>query len=208
LRREWYYMTKSRLFSSLFVMLKKNAANIVTLLRIIFIPLLVKTATYESKDSFVLLSVGLISSDMIDGVLARKLKIATNFGRKLDIFADWVFYSSIIGILIFTNKDIVFQYWPFIITPILLHILPKFVALYYMKRFSTMHFITWKIAAFLFFFICVSLFFFKFSFILLLLLNVVCFIAFLEEIIIYVTFKEETNEDCLSLWQLLKKGKQ
>ena len=73
------------------VMLKKNIANIITLLRIIGTIALLPIKTL-SKEYFILHGV-VGATDALDGFVARKLKITSAFGSKLDSLSDLLFYS-------------------------------------------------------------------------------------------------------------------
>ena len=72
--------------------MKKQAANILTGLRIIGSVLLVCLPTFSPGFYFVYLLCGF--SDMIDGTVARKTNSASRFGEKLDTAADTVFVTA------------------------------------------------------------------------------------------------------------------
>ncbi len=81
----------------------KSIPNILTILRIIMIPILVasfyfagKTSNYISAGIFIFASI----TDYADGFLARYLKAQTNFGRMLDPIADKMLVASTLLMLV------------------------------------------------------------------------------------------------------------
>lgn len=74
-----------------YVMLKKNIANIITLLRIIGTIALIPMETLSNLYFVVHAIVG--ATDALDGFVARKLKTTSAFGAKLDSLSDILFYT-------------------------------------------------------------------------------------------------------------------
>ncbi|OPZ78286.1 MAG: CDP-diacylglycerol--glycerol-3-phosphate 3-phosphatidyltransferase [Alphaproteobacteria bacterium ADurb.Bin438] len=79
-----------------------NLPNILTLLRIVVIPLIV--ATFFFKGGFSawlggLMFVAAAITDYFDGYFARKLQLVSKFGRFLDPIADKVLVSSVLLML-------------------------------------------------------------------------------------------------------------
>lgn len=73
-------------------MIKKNAANIITITRIISTFIMIFTPVF-SKGFFVAYTYAGIS-DVADGYVARRFKLASSLGAKLDSVADLFFYIS------------------------------------------------------------------------------------------------------------------
>ena len=86
----------------------ENIPNILTLLRILAIPVIILFLEIDSEFyswiALILYAVACIS-DFLDGYLARKLEIESSFGRFLDPIADKILVVSVIFILI-SNKII------------------------------------------------------------------------------------------------------
>lgn len=88
--------------------MKLNIPNILTLGRIFAIPILVVTFHYEeTKYIWISLAIYFVASvsDYLDGYLARKLNLQSNFGRLLDPIADKLIVSTVILLLV--NNDII-----------------------------------------------------------------------------------------------------
>ena len=89
--------------------IKKNLANIITFTRIIgtLVMLLTDVLSVPFYISYVYSGL----SDVLDGFIARKLGIQSEFGKKLDSISDLFFYTTMM-----------LKIWPYLVT-----YLPKFV---------------------------------------------------------------------------------
>ena len=72
--------------------MKKHIANIITFTRIIATIIMVFTGVLTKGFYIAYVYAGL--SDVIDGFIARKLHIESDFGRKLDSVSDLFFYTT------------------------------------------------------------------------------------------------------------------
>ena len=82
---------------------KENIPNILTLLRILIIPIIIIFLEIDTKFySWLALILYIIAclSDFLDGYLARKFELESSFGRFLDPVADKILVVSVIFILI------------------------------------------------------------------------------------------------------------
>ncbi len=73
-------------------MVKRNLANIITVTRIIGTFIMIFTDTLSTAFFVTFIYSGV--SDVLDGLIARKLNIQSTLGRKLDSFSDLFFLSS------------------------------------------------------------------------------------------------------------------
>ena len=88
-----------------------NVANLLTILRVLFIPLIIFIFFLDSDFMRKLAALFfLIASitDYLDGLVARKLGQQTNFGEFLDPVADKLLVISMLVLLITENNEIVF----------------------------------------------------------------------------------------------------
>lgn len=83
-------------------MIKKNLANIITVTRIIGTIFLIFNRIMSTPFLIAYIYCGL--SDVIDGYIARKLKIESYIGRKLDSVSDLFFYTVMM-----------IKIWPFLV---------------------------------------------------------------------------------------------
>lgn len=70
--------------------------NLLTMSRIIGSPVLVLLGVWQLPLALAILAVLLIVTEWLDGYLARKLKVESAIGARLDTVADALFYSSLL----------------------------------------------------------------------------------------------------------------
>ena len=81
----------------------KHVPNILTVLRFFLIPF---TIYYLSQDKYIAAIIVLTISgltDILDGTIARKFNLITNFGKLIDPLADKITQVSILGTLVVKN---------------------------------------------------------------------------------------------------------
>jgi phosphatidylglycerophosphate synthase len=107
--------------------IKQNIPNTITLLRLIALPHLIYS--FNNLSMFVTFSLFLasITTDLIDGYVARKLSSTSKFGAYLDVIVDFIFITGMY--LIFSFKEIyspwlllviVFVFTQFVVSNIIL----------------------------------------------------------------------------------------
>lgn len=90
--------------------LRKNIANIITVMRIICVIIMLHTETFSTLFFTFYIAAGV--TDIIDGFLARKLKIESDFGARLDSFCDVSFLiAGMIKIFPLIYKEIWIYLW-------------------------------------------------------------------------------------------------
>ena len=117
---------------------KKNAANLITLIRI-FGAIALITLEPLSLPFFIVYGVcGL--SDAFDGLVARKLGIQSSFGSALDSLSDLLFYGVMAAKLFPTFQRLLLPYqWVIIGVPTVLHFLAYIICAIKFNRFSAIH---------------------------------------------------------------------
>lgn len=121
--------------------------NLLSLLRLALVPVLV-VAAYLNEDQLFLLLLGIcLLSDMLDGYFARKLQQVTEFGARLDSWADMATYAMMILGLNLIWPTIFDQQFLYLVAATLSYVLPVVVALVRFSSFPSYH--TWgaKLAA-------------------------------------------------------------
>src|SRR3989338_7821913 len=83
----------------------KKLPNQITLLRILLLPFMYHLAYSGNKQALTLLFIIAGITDAIDGYVARRFKQASRFGVKLDSFADYLIYLSLVPWMYFLEKD-------------------------------------------------------------------------------------------------------
>lgn len=121
--------------------------NLLSLLRLALVPVLAVSA-YLNEDKLFLLLLGIsLLSDMLDGYFARKLHQVTEFGARLDSWADMATYAMMILGLNLIWPTIFDQQFLYLLAAMLSYVLPVIVALIRFSSFPSYH--TWaaKLAA-------------------------------------------------------------
>ncbi len=86
-----------------------NIANKLTLLRVVLVPVFIYfllNSSVSSTYNYIALGIFCIASftDFLDGYLARKLNLITNFGKFMDPIADKILVNSAIIALLFLQE--------------------------------------------------------------------------------------------------------
>jgi CDP-diacylglycerol--glycerol-3-phosphate 3-phosphatidyltransferase len=121
--------------------------NLLSLLRLALVPVLAVAACLNEAKLFLLLLGISLLSDMLDGYFARKLHQVTEFGARLDSWADMATYAMMILGLSLIWPVIFEQQLIYLVAATLSYILPVIVALIRFSSFPSYH--TWgaKLAA-------------------------------------------------------------
>ena len=117
---------------------KKNAANLITLIRIFGAIALIMLEPLSLPFFIVYGVCGL--SDAFDGLVARKLGIQSSFGSALDSLSDLLFYGVMAAKLFPTFQRLLLPYqWVIIAVPIVLHFIAYIICAIKFNRFSAIH---------------------------------------------------------------------
>ncbi len=117
---------------------KKNAANLITLIRIFGAIALIMLEPLSLPFFIVYGVCGL--SDAFDGLVARKLGIQSSFGSALDSLSDLLFYGVMAAKLFPTFQRLLLPYqWVIIAVPTVLHFIAYIICAIKFSRFSAIH---------------------------------------------------------------------
>lgn len=103
--------------------MKEKIPNALTIIRIVFTPVIMLLGFTKHFYSMVIIGLLVAFTDCLDGYLARKWKVVSQTGAKLDALADKIFSISLIGCLMGQQK--------ILIIPFVLEILIGCTNLYY-----------------------------------------------------------------------------
>ncbi len=125
----------------------KLLPNQITGLRIILIVLMWILAFFNLPVliGFALILAGL--TDFLDGFLARRLDLATEFGSKFDSVADNQLFISIFIWVLFFYPEIFIQNYKFILFAVILNGLSLLIGWWKFNRFANLHLYSSKMAA-------------------------------------------------------------
>ena len=119
-------------------MFKKNIANLITLIRILGAIALVFLEPFSIEFFIVYGVCGL--SDTLDGIVARKLGVASRFGAALDSISDLFFYGVMAAKIFPTLKELLTPLqWVIIAVPTGLHLIAYILCMFKFNKFSAIH---------------------------------------------------------------------
>ena len=117
---------------------KKNAANLITLIRIFGAIALIMLEPLSLPFFIVYGVCGL--SDAFDGLVARKLGIQSSFGSALDSLSDLLFYGVMAAKMFPTFQRLLLPYqWVIIAVPTAFHFIAYIICAIKFSRFSAIH---------------------------------------------------------------------
>lgn len=165
--------------------------NGITWVRVIAFPFLLLLIYFDRQDIFKWVLGLCFFTDLIDGVLARKLKVASVFGTRLDsIGDDLTILAGVLGVWFFKQEFLYEQRWT-IGTMLVLFLVQTIMALLRYGRITSFHTFLAKLAALLQGVFLLLLFFTQSPFYpLFYLAALVTVLELLEEIVLVVMLKE------------------
>lgn len=180
--------------------------NLLSFYRILSFPVIFYFAwTKQESVYFILLIISLIT-DALDGFIARKFNMQSEFGARLDSLADIGMYVvAIVGVMCLKNSEIE-PYKVSLVLFVLLLILPVVISFIKFRTFPSLHLYSAKMAGCcmgLFFF---TLFVFDFFPVFYYLMLVVGILSFVEEIAVLLILAD-LKSDIKGLYWLLKSKK-
>jgi len=131
--------------------------NLITLYRLLMVPVILYFAISGREKLFAIFLIINLLSDIVDGYIARRFKMETEIGAKLDSFADnFNYVLAFIGLIIFKLED----FRPHIASLIVfisMLLITVIVPLIKFRRFPSYHLYTTKIGGYIqgAFFICI-----------------------------------------------------
>ena len=179
----------------------KNIPNFLSIFRLIKAPFLLIIAWQDRPNIFLAILAASLLSDVIDGFIARRLKMTSKIGAQLDSWGDFVTYLTVAVSACWLWPEILHREALFIVTGIIFYILPVFAGFIKFKRLPSYH--TWA-AKTLAVIICLAIYFllvtsitwpFRCAIILL------CFVS-IEEIAITIKLKKQ-RYNIPSFWHLI-----
>lgn len=166
----------------------RNIPNMLSILRIIFSISLITLIPY--KTIFITLYILIGISDVLDGFIARKYGLESDFGAKLDSYADFIFY--LIFVIIFLREYYIILNIKHVITLIgiiTIRMINLVLTKIKYKEFVFIHTLGNKLSGFILFLMPLMLIFIK-SPILVWTILIIVFISALEELLITIKYKE------------------
>lgn len=126
-----------------------NIPNALSAYRLAALPFIIYTIVKGDKQLYILLlSINLIT-DILDGLIARTLKLETEFGARLDSLADIGTYLMAFSGMIILENEFINQHKAAFIVLIGLYISPQIISLIRFGRATSLHLYSSKINGYL-----------------------------------------------------------
>jgi cardiolipin synthase len=182
---------------------KWNVPNLLSLLRLLSFPLILYLVFSHQERMFIILIIIALVTDILDGFIARTFNLESEFGAKLDSYADNLMYvGAITGLIVFKAEDFAPYLVSFTIF-ILLFILPKIVAYYKFREFPSLHLYSSKAATLLQGLFFLYLFLIGFHSLFYYIVIIWCILSYLEQIAVLILIPE-SRSDLKGLYWILK----
>ena len=164
--------------------------NLITLYRVVTVPLLLALIFTNHQELFKWLLLISLLTDLVDGVLARKYKVTSLLGARLDsIGDDLTILVGVTGVFYFRYAFMTDHLY-YILGLLLLHLIELFSAWIKWGKITTFHTISAKVSMFFqSMFICSALFFSEISYFLIFSAVIITAIDLIEEIILIAILK-------------------
>lgn len=188
--------------------MKKNIVtvpNILTFYRIVTFPIILYFVFAKAETVFTIMLVINLITDILDGFIARRFNMQSEFGARMDSIADvGTFILAVLGIFVFKADDFAppLVLWSFV-SFVGLFVLTNIVALIKFGRFPSLHLYSLKIGGYIqgfFFFVLFVFGFYSFLYYFMIVWGI---LSFLEHIAIQLIIKE-MKSNAKGLYWVLK----
>jgi cardiolipin synthase (CMP-forming) len=133
-----------------------NIPNILSFYRILVFPIILWVAFNRQETVFVFLLITNLITDILDGWIARRFNMQTEFGARLDSVADvGTYIAAVVGVAVFKSSEFAPHIFSFSLF-LSLFILANILSMVKFGRFPSLHLYSWKIGGYIqgfFFFI-------------------------------------------------------
>lgn len=180
-----------------------TVANIISLSRFVFLPLLYLFIVKDMKLAFLIGYIIIGSTDYFDGLVARHFNQQTEIGKLIDSFADIFFYLS--------SAYFMYKLYPTYLAPNRIMLIAFFVILassfiisaIRCKKPMLLHSYILKLCGVLVYLLIIFSYFFNTTYFVSVILGLY-YIGFIEEIIIFIKFGA-VDPDTTSLYSLIRR---
>lgn len=186
----------------------QQIANVISLSRLGFLPLIVLAGLLRRPEAFVGLFAVQLFLDAVDGWVARRMHIESDLGRRLDTVIDLAIWLPSIALFLWLVWDEfvrVFPAYPHLfIVPTITSALMYITAYHYLHTLAAIHLYSGKLASALVLLLMVTMLLDRFYPLMGYLTACAGVVYHLEAMAIYVHKKDQTDENITSLWQVFR----
>jgi len=176
--------------------------NILSLSRIIFLPLLYFLLLEDYKIPLLISYILIGATDYFDGKIAKRLNQVSDLGKTLDSVADLIFYLSSAFFIYYLFPDVIASNFILLMIFFGLLILSFIISIVKCGKPLLMHTTLLRLSAAMVYFLFIASFFFNTNYFAMIVL-IIYMVAFLEEILIFIIYGK-IDPDTVSIIKLLK----
>ena len=191
-------MTKSKVL---------NAANILSISRFVLLPIPIIFVLLDMRNAFVISYIIIGATDFFDGIVARRFRMTSELGKKLDSFSDLFFYLASAWFLYELHPEVITSMPNLVLIIIFLSMLviSFIVSGIRCGKPVLMHTFILKLNAVILYFAVIFADFFDVTYIITA-LAVLYLIGMTEELIIFIIFGD-FDPDSMSIFHVIKDRK-
>ncbi len=171
-----------------------NIPNLISLYRLLSAPVLIYTAYAGFENIFFYWVIFNLITDGADGFIARRFNMKTKIGAKLDSFADFIMYLTVIYGLFMLKWNMLDNYKFSFFLLLFYYVFIDFFALIKFKEISSLHLISSKISGIIQSIFVFTIFVLNFYQFLYWLMFVVSSISFVENIYFLIKLKKMRSD--------------
>lgn len=176
--------------------------NALSISRIVFLPFLILLLMMEEKTIFLFLYVVIGSTDMFDGMIARKFNLKSEIGKTLDSVADLVFYLGSLFFIFILFEHVVYENTIFLLVFFIFFSMSFLISILRFGKPILMHTQLLRLNAVLVYLLVIFSFVFDTTYMGTLIL-LIYYVAFTEEIVIFLKY-DDFDRDARSIFHIMR----
>ncbi len=190
---------------------RQQRANLITGARLLFLPPILLAGALDRREWVVGLFAAQLALDGVDGLVARRLRIESDAGRRLDTVIDLAIWLPSLALFAWlswdTLREVIARYPHLFVIPVLTSAL-MFAAAYRLRgTVAAVHLYSGKLTSGLVMLLMLTLLFDRFYPLLGYLTMLSAVIFHLETIAVYLVSRDQADENVISILQVLRRRK-
>jgi cardiolipin synthase len=173
---------------------KLTLPNVLTASRLVLLPVLWAIASSGAQRPLAIGIAIAVSTDALDGLIARAFDMRSDFGSRLDSIADHMLSASVLAWLVWLRPEFVARFAPWLIGWLVFSAMTLAVGWIRFHRIGDLHLLSTKLAMAVAYLFVVTLFYYEsYRPLHVWIVLVVCFVGVGESLLVYLT-RTDPNE--------------